>query len=146
MSFSSDDDSTVSGMSELLEHLENMESTMAEMVATSDRIHRRLHELEAPIAEVELRSFGVLKNLRDSPFRDATFKFAPHIRLPFLDTTKRFKFAEICAMMRKHLIAAGAVDTDGVIHLDATMKSLLETQETKITFPQLAALLRHVLI
>ena len=146
MSYSSDDDSVMSGVSDLFEQLEAMEATMAEMAATSDRINRRLADLERPISEVELASLSDTKHLRDSPFRQATFRFKQHVNLPFIDRAKRYTFAEICATMRSYLIAAVAVDADGVIALDETTQRLLETQESRITFPQLAALLRNVLL
>jgi hypothetical protein len=129
----------------LCEELEEMSHLIADMYAEAEELEEIMGSLQRPIESLEIAQLGTIPFLQTSPFRTATFAIKPP-GIPGVDLTRRYTFAEICAALRNYVFATGSVDTDGHVTLNEAMKTLFETQKSRVSYIELMGMLRTVLV
>lgn len=141
-------ESTVSdaeSFTSLNEELHAMGHLIADMYAEAEELEEIMRTLHRPMEALELAQLGTIPFLQTSPFRTAKFAIKPP-GIPGVDASRRYTFAEICAMLRNYVFSAGAVDEDGYVTLNEPMRELFETQAARISYIELMGMLRAVLI
>lgn len=142
---SSVDDSDVDSFATLQETFEQLSEVVD---ALHDEIHaleNRLTLLHKPLSNLHLDAMTDILFLASSPFRFQTFAIQPP-GFPGVDLTKRYKFHEICEVLRTYIIDSGLADTNGNIVVNKTLKQLFGIQESHTTFLECMAHLRNILV
>jgi hypothetical protein len=126
-------------------NIEALNHMISELYGQAEELEEHLLTIQKPIEGTQLCQLGQLPFLEASPFRHATFKVKPP-GFPGADLERRYPFHEICALLRSHLVASGAVQPDGTVMLSKQLQALFEVEESTIGYIALLGRLRAILV
>ncbi len=142
---SSSDESDTDSFGTVEEEIAELNHMISELYCAAEDLEDQLIKIRKPLELSQLDQLGQVPFLKSSPFRSAMFK----VKAPGfagIDLEKRYLFQEICAMLRSHLLATGAVQPDGTIRLSDQLKTLFEVETDTIGYIVLMSRLRRVLV
>jgi hypothetical protein len=117
---------------------------ITDLYGQAEELEEHLLTVQKPLEGTQVAQLGQLPFLEASPFRHATFKVRPP-GFPGADLARRYPFAEVCALMRNHLVATGAVNVDGTVRLSPALQALFDVEEPVIGYVALLGRLRKIL-
>jgi len=141
----SESESDDEGILEIEEQLVTLTDTLEILLASIEDLDEELVSLERPLENIMLQQLGDVPYLKTSPFRTATFAFRPP-GLPGINLKRRYKFEEICELLRKYLFQTKLIDANETIQMNQILKTLFGVKEDSISYISLIGKLRNVLI
>ena len=118
---------------------------ITDLYGQAEGLEEHLLTVQKPLEGTQVKQLGQLPFLEASPFRHATFKVRPP-GFPGADLERRYAFHEICALLRGHLVASGAVGADGSVRLNRQLQALFGVEEPVIGYIALLGRLRSILV
>jgi len=143
--YASGSDSDETDFSELETTLSGLRSLLGDMMNGIEAMETKLQTMERPIQTMYADQLGDVPFLETSPFRNASFR-VKEPGFPGVDLTKRYKFKDITAVLRKYLEKKGAIDAAGIITPPPQIKKLFGIKTKTTTFMELIAKLRNILV
>jgi hypothetical protein len=118
---------------------------ISDLYGQAEELEEHLLTVQKPLEGTQVKQLGQLPFLEASPFRHATFKVRPP-GFPGADLERRYAFHEICALLRTHLVASGAVQPNGSVRLNPQLQALFEVEKPAIGYIALLGRLRCILL
>ena len=142
----SSDDETDS-FSSVQADFERLMETVKEFTKELDFIGNNLTKLQTPIETLCIDQLSDAEFLANSPFRKDSFQVNPGFSgFPGIELGKRYPYGVICAALRTYLFRANAITPDGVVKMDANMKTLFKIENDTTTYIELLENLRNILL
>jgi hypothetical protein len=110
--------SLAADLGSLCRHLEELGIGVEDM-ATS------VQSMEAPLSRVAVSTFVQPRVLESAPFRQQRFRWRPEAAAALGVGVEVATFAEICEVLRRHVLEHCAATEDGKIELSDTLATLL---------------------
>lgn len=153
--FESDDDYETSSDSESVctseESIESfsgdltqLRKIVASINSTIETLETQLISIQRPIEALHMEQLGDTPFLESSPFRHTMLKFKSDVRIPGIDTSKRYSFADIMKYVRTYVFESGAVQPDGSIKLTKDMRKMLGIKEETISYIDIMNHMRQI--
>jgi hypothetical protein len=140
-----DSDSDTESFSSIQESLEQLSELVQLFTKQLDVAEKQMAELQPRLEDTHVSQFNGIPFLETSPFRNNTF-FIKSPGLPNMDTTKRYAFKDICAMLRTYIFEAGLVAEDGTVTMNKNLQTMFGMKETTATYIELMGRLRSVIV
>ena len=139
---SSDSDESFSSIQESLEQLSELVTLFTKQL---DVAEKQMSELQPHVEDTHVSLLNCVPFLETSPFRNQMF-FVKSPGFPGIDTSKRYPFKAICAMIRNYIFDANLVTDDGVVKLNKQLQTLLGIKSKTATYVELMGRLRTVVV
>lgn len=124
--------------------LTQLRSIVATINSTIETLETQLISIQRPIESLHMEQLGDTPFLESSPFRHTMLKFKSDVRIPGLDASKRYSFADMMKHVRTYLFESGAVQEDGSITLTKEMRKMLEIKEESVSYVEIMNHMRQI--
>ena len=124
--------------------LSQMRRIVASINSTIEALETQLISIQRPIESLHMEQLGDVPFLESSPFRHTMLKFKSDVRIPGLDTSKRYSFADIMKNVRTYLFESGAVQDDGSIKLTKDMRKMLGIKDETVSYVDIINHMRQI--
>ena len=148
MSSDSDIDSSSSSsesFSSIQADFERLSEMLHNFASGVDTIETNLIKMQKPIENLELNQLMDVNYLENSSFRNQTFLLKESGFSGFAKD-KRYRFKDICAVLRNYLFTNNLVQADGSVILNDHLKKIFDLNEESVEYLDLIARLKHVLV
>ncbi len=125
-------------------NISSLNHLITDLYSQAEELEEHLLTMQKPLEGTQISQLGQLPFLETSPFRHAAFKVKPP-GFPGVDLTRRYKYHEICSLLRNYLVGSGAVRPNGSIQLTPVLQTLFEVEESEIGYIALLGRLRKIL-
>lgn len=118
-----------------IEHaLETLANYFEEFCEEVDTVHSTIQTMEKPVTSVALATFSQPRTLESAMFRKQRFGLKEPAKNLLGCKSTDLTFGALCHHIRTYLFTNNLVDSTGRIQLNADLKTLLETEESSVSF------------
>jgi len=139
------DSSSSESFSSIQADFERLSEMLHNFASGVDTIETNLIKMQKPIENLELNQLMDVKYLENSSFRNQTFLLKESGFSGFAKD-KRYRFKDICAVLRNYLFTNNLIQADGSVMLNDHLKKIFDLNDMRVEYLDLIARLKHVLV
>ena len=145
MSSDSEDTESSESFSSIQADFERLSEMLHNFASGVDTIESNLIKMQKPIENLELNQLMDVKYLENSSFRNQTFLLKDSGFTGFAKN-KRYRFQDICAVLRNYLFMNNLIQVDGSVKLNDHLKKIFDLNEENVEYLDLIARLKNVVV